>query len=148
LIDINSNEIALDVYQAPNLAGFEISTRGEEGYFSIGTEFDLVIDGWSNEPTTYVNILLVFDPEPDYCSPVITVDGAAVSGDAYSCGYLDVTTPTPYGNNYSDTMTKHIAWSGCSGIRIWPFSDANYTGKETEWNVSPPTHTTLPYRWS
>jgi hypothetical protein len=129
LIDINTNEIALDIYQAPNLTGFEMSTGGEEGYFSIGTEFDLVIDGWSNNPTTYVNILLVFDPDPDYCSPVITVDGDPVSGDTYPCGDLVVTTPTPDGNNYSDTMTKHIVWSGCSGVRIWAFSDANYNGQ-------------------
>jgi hypothetical protein len=129
LIDINTNEIALEVYQAPNLSGFEVSTGGEEGYFSIGTEFDLIIDGWSNTPTTYVNILLVFDPEPEWCSPVITVDGDAVTGDTYPVGDLVVTTPTPEGNNYSDTMTKHIVWSGCSGIRIWAFSDENYNGQ-------------------
>jgi hypothetical protein len=129
LIDINTEEIALEIYQAPDLVGFEPSTGGEEGYFSLGTEFDLVIDGWSNQPTTYVNILLVFDPEPDWCSPIITVDGDAVTGDTYPCGDLVVSTPTPDGNNYSDTMTKHVVWSGCYGIRIWAFSDENYNGE-------------------
>ncbi len=130
LIDINTDEIALVVYQAPNLTGFEPSTDGEEGYFFITGGFDLIIDGWSNEPTTYENILLVFDPDPEWCIPEITVDGDPVSGPTYPIGELVVSTPTPEGNNYSDTLVKHIVWSACYGIRIWAFADEDYNGEK------------------
>lgn len=128
LIDINTNEIAYDIYQTPDLIGFEPSTNGQEGYFFVGSTFDLVIDGFSNEPTTYHNILLVFDPDPDMCTPTITVDGNPVTGDTYPIGDLTVSTPTEMGNNYSDTIVKSIMWSGCYGVRIWAYADDNYNG--------------------
>ena len=128
LIDINTDGIALEIYQAPNLTGFEPSTDGNDGYFSVGSQFDLVIDGWSNMPTTYENILLVFEPDPDWCTPIIYVGGDLVTGNTYPIGDLVVTTPTPDGNNYSDIMTKHIEWSACIGMQIWAFADDNYNG--------------------
>jgi hypothetical protein len=131
LIEVGTNEIDLSIYQAPGLASFEPSTDGEEGYFLIGTDFNLVVDGWSNIPTTYENILLVFVPDPAYCTPVITVDGNAVLtdpllGQYYPVGDLVVTTPTPDGNNYSDTMTYAIHWEACSGVRVWAFADEDH----------------------
>ncbi len=129
LIDINNDEIPLEIYQIPLLIGFEESSGGEEGYFFIGSNFDFIIDGWNNQPTTYENILLVFEPEPGWCEPQITVDGNLVTGDTYPIGDLVVSTPTPNGNNYSDTITKHITWTGCYGIRIWAFSDSDYNGE-------------------
>lgn len=128
LIDINSGGIDLSIYQIPNLVGFTPSTNGEEGYFFIGSSFTLVIDGFSNAPTTYENILLVFDPDPGACTPMITVDGNPVTGDTYPIGDLTVSTPTPEGNNYSDTITMSINWLGCYGVRIWAFADENYDG--------------------
>lgn len=128
LIDINNNEIPLDIYQIPNLIGFQMSVNGKEGYFFIGSQFSLVIDGWNHEPTTYQNILLVFDPDPAFCSASITVDGNPVTGGTYPLGNLVVSTPTPNGNNYSDTIVKPVTWSGCYGVRMWAFADENYNG--------------------
>jgi hypothetical protein len=128
LIDIITDEIPLDIYQVPNLLGFTPSMNGEEGFFFNGSQFELVIDGFENQPTTYQNILLVFDPDPGMCAPTITVDGMPVTGDTYPIGSLTVSTPTRHGNNYSDTVTKQIAWSGCHGVRMWAFADENYNG--------------------
>ena len=128
LIDINNDEIAMNIYQIPDLAGFKVSTSGEEGYFFIGSNFELIIDGFNNAPTTYQNIILVFDTDPAGCATSITVDGNPVTGDTYAIGDLVVATPTPDGNNYSDTITKSITWLGCYGVRIWAFADDNYNG--------------------
>jgi hypothetical protein len=128
LIDINTDEIALNIYQTPNLTGFQPSVNGNEGYFFISSGFDLVIDGFSNSPTTYENIILVFDPDPEWCTPQIIVDGDVVAGNSLPVGDLVVSTPTSDGNNYSDTLVKSITWSGCYGLRMWAFSDINDNG--------------------
>jgi hypothetical protein len=128
LIDINTNEIAYNIYQSPNLAGFQPSTDGREGYFFIGGSFDLYIDGFTNTPTTYTNILLVFEPDPQLCNPTIQVDGQPVTGNTFPLGDLTVSTPTPDGNNYSDSIVTSIVWSGCYGMQIWAFADENYNG--------------------
>ncbi|NIM19867.1 MAG: hypothetical protein GTO51_06440 [Candidatus Latescibacteria bacterium] len=146
LIDINTNEIAFEVYQIPNLTGFVQSTNGEEGYFFIGSDFDLGIDGFSNQPTTYSNILLVFVPDPEWCTPSITVDGDPVVGNTYAIGDLVVSTPTADGNNYSDTITKHIQWSTCLGIRIYAFADEDYNGVKDGGECFPPSPTTAACR--
>jgi hypothetical protein len=77
-----------------------------------------------------VNILLVFEPDPTSCTPIILVDGEPVVGSTFACGDLVVSTPTPNSHNYSDTMTKHIEWSACTGMQIWAFSDENYNGSK------------------
>ena len=129
LLEIGSNEVDLSIYQAPQLMGFEMSTGGNDGYFLTDYSFELLIDGWNSAPTTYYNIYLVFEPEPEDCMPYITVDGNSVAGAPYPIGDLVVSTPTPDGNNYSDTITKTISWSGpCYGIMIWAFSDENGNG--------------------
>jgi hypothetical protein len=128
LIDLLSMEIAYNVYQAPGLAGFTQSTGGNEGYFFTGHDFDLVIDGFNNAPITYVNILIVFEPDPEWCTPSITVDGNPALYDPglgwyYPVGDLVVSTPTPDGNNYSDTMSFSISHDLCIGLTMWAFSD-------------------------
>ncbi|UCG50920.1 MAG: hypothetical protein JSW58_12060 [Candidatus Latescibacterota bacterium] len=128
LIDINTDEIPWDIYQTPNLIGFEMSTDGNEGYFFVGSTFDLVIDGFNNQPTTYENIILVFDPDPELCDPSVTVDGNPVTGNTYPIGDLVVSTPTQDGNNYSDTITMQITWTSCYGVRIWAYADEDYNG--------------------
>ncbi len=128
LIDINTDEIALNIYQTPGLAGFQVSTNGEEGYFFIGSYFRLTVDGFSNEPTVYENVILVFEPNPGYCTPTISVDGAPVSGFRFPLGDLTVSTPTANGNNYSDSITMQVMWGGCYGMKMWAFADNNYDG--------------------
>ncbi len=130
LIDINSNEIAYNVYQAPNLVGFVMDSENQ-GWYTDDMDLDIVVDGFSNVPTTYANILMVFDRvEPAFCVPQVWVDGNAVSYSAglgwyYPLGDLVVSTPTS-GNNYSDVITVHLSWSSCIGLRIYAFSDVDY----------------------
>jgi hypothetical protein len=128
LIDMNTNGIPYDIYQTPDLVGFQPSYNGQEGYFFIGSSFDLVIDGFSNEPRTLANIYLVIDPDPEMCTPTIMVDGSPFKGTIYPVGDLTVSTPTETGNNYSDTLVKTITWTGCYGLRIWAFADENNNG--------------------
>jgi len=131
LIDKLTMEIAYNVYQAPGLIGFTPSTGGNDGYFFTGHEFDLVIDGFNNEPITYINILIVFEPDPEWCTPAITVDGNPALYDAdlgwyYPIGDLVVSTPTGEGNNYSDTVTHAITFDLCTGMTMWAFADEDY----------------------
>ncbi len=127
LIDLNTDTIDLSIYQAPGLVGFTPSTFSNEGYFFTGHDFDLVIDGFNDVPTTYANVLLVFEPDPAECSPLVTIDGNPAMYDAglgwyYPVGDLVVTTPTP-GGDYSDTITFSIHFDLCTGMMMWAFAD-------------------------
>jgi hypothetical protein len=129
LLEIGTNEVDFSIYQAPGLMGFEVSTGGNDGYFFVDTDFELVIDGFSNEPTTYPDIIVVFDGYvPDGCVPDIMVNGMPITGNTYAAGDLVVSTPTPDGNNYSDTMTLLVQWHGCYGTHMWAFSDEDHNG--------------------
>lgn len=129
LLDVWTDEIDPSIYQAPGLAGFEPAYDGNDGYVFTGTDFTLILDGFSNTPTTYVNILVVFDDVvPPGCPPEIYIDGELLTGLIYEAGDLEVTTPTPDGNNYSDVMTFEVSWRGCYGVHIWAFSDEDYDG--------------------
>lgn len=129
LLELGSNEIDHSIYQAPGLMGFEVSSEGNDGYVFLDTEFELVIDGFSNTPTTYPNIILVFDKfVPESCVPDIMVNGMPITGTTFSAGDLVVTTPTMEGNNFSDTMTLLVTWHGCYGLHAWAYSDEDYSG--------------------
>lgn len=128
LIDLNTHEIALDIYQIPNLTGFQVSFGGNEGYFFIGSSFDIVIEGFENRQAIYENVILVFDPDPWTCIPTVTVDGEPLTGKYYPVGDLVVSSPTPEGKSYSDTIVKHVTWGGCYGLRMWAFADENHNG--------------------
>jgi hypothetical protein len=129
LIEVGTNEIDYSIYQAPGLSGFEMSTEGNDGYFFIGNEFNLIIDGFSNIPITYVNIIVVFDRfDPMTCTPRIWVDGVQLTEMRFYADDLVVSTLTPDGNNYSDTESYHIYWEGCYGVHVWAFSDENGNG--------------------
>jgi hypothetical protein len=134
LIEVGTNIIALSVYQAPNLIGFVLD-EDNQGFYAIGNVIEGVVDGFNNSPTTFVNILLVFDQfEPDYCVPIISVDGNPALFDPnlgwyYPIGDLVVSTPTPEGNNFSDTVNHLITWVGCHGLRVYAFSDENFNLK-------------------
>jgi hypothetical protein len=130
LIDANDNQIALDVYQAPDLIGFEMDSD-MQGYYFEGTSFDLVIDGFNNEPITYTNILLVVDFLPSGCPGNVYIDGNPALFDPglgwyYPLGDLQVMTPTPDGNNYSDTLMVHVNWDSCVEAVFWAFADEDF----------------------
>jgi hypothetical protein len=77
-----------------------------------------------------VNILVKFDKTvPTGCVPEIFINGLRVTGMTYNAGDLVVSTPTPYGNNYSDTKTLDLSWRGCYGVHVWAFSDEDHDGK-------------------
>ena len=128
---IDGDGVALDVYQALGLTGFVLD-EVSQGFFAIGVDYDLVIDGYNKNPTTYTNILLVFDGVvPEGCIPSIMVDGQPALFDAglgyyFPIGDLVVSTPTPVGNAYSDIVTLTIQLELCTGIRVWAFADANF----------------------
>jgi hypothetical protein len=130
LLETGTDEIDPSIYQAPMLSGFEPSVDGNEGYIFVDTDFNLIVDGFSNAPVTYVNVLLIFDTfVPMDCEPTITVNGMPLTGFTYPVGDLAVSTPTPEGNNYSDTITLSVSWRGCYGLHMWAFSDENYNGE-------------------
>ena len=130
LIDRNNDTIDLSIYQAPGLIGFEPSTDGKEGYFFPDRSFNLIVDGFSNQPRTFENILVIFDEvAPSDCEPEIWVEGELVENQMYLAGDLVVSTPTPYGNNYSDVMILEVTWSDCYSMHIWAFADDNYDGR-------------------
>jgi hypothetical protein len=131
LIDANTDEIALDIYLSPNLTGFEPSTGGNDGYFFIGSHLTVVIDGRANKPARYENILLVFDPDPGSCQPIVSVDLEPVTGKTHAMGDLVVSQPLPYESydlDYSENLVAQVRWQGCYGVRIWAFADENYNG--------------------
>jgi hypothetical protein len=127
LLMIGTNYLDLSIYQPPNLMGFIAAPDENVGYYFNGTDFTLIIDGFSHSPTTYSNIIVMFDKfVPSSCTPVIFVDGMLVTDAMYYAGDLVVSTPTDYGNNYSDTKALSVSYSGCYGFRIWAFADENY----------------------
>ncbi|HKI84385.1 MAG TPA: hypothetical protein VKA63_08615 [Candidatus Krumholzibacteria bacterium] len=128
LIDSNTMDIDMSIYQAPNLVGFTPSTDGMDGYFFEGYSFQLVIDGFSNTPTSYDNIILVINPLPASCPPMVTIDGNLVTGGTYPLGSLVVSTPTAEGHNYSDTMVLDVTWAECAQMQFWAYDDENYNG--------------------
>ena len=131
LLMVGTNYLDLSIYQAPNLIAFVPAYDANAGYFFDGNDFTLVIDGFSHTPTTYLNILVMFDRfNPSGCTPQISVNGTPITGNSFSAGDLVVSTPTPYGNNYSDTKTVDISWDGCLGMRIWAFADVDYDGMQ------------------
>jgi hypothetical protein len=128
LLEVGTNMVDMSIYQAPGLIGFTPSIGGNEGYFFNGHDFDLVVDGFNNAPITYTNILIVFEQDPDWCTPLITIDGNPALFDAglgwyYPIGDLMVSTPTPDGNNYSDTVSFSIHFDWCTGMTMWAFAD-------------------------
>ncbi|MBD3179226.1 MAG: hypothetical protein GF417_06325 [Candidatus Latescibacteria bacterium] len=129
LLETGTDEIDFSIYQAPNLTGFEPSIEGNEGYAFVGTHFNIIVDGFSNRPTTYPDILLVFDQiQPESCTPTILVNGMEICGNTYPVGDLVVSTPTGNGKHYSDVIPVDITWSGCYGVHIWAFSDEDHNG--------------------
>ncbi len=130
LIDSNTMDFDLSIYQAPNLVGFTPSTDGQEGYFFEGYSFQLVIDGFSNSPTTYENIILVINPLPSSCPPMVTIDGNPVTGSTYPLGSLAVSTPTTEGHHYSDTLVLDVTWAACAEMQFWAYDDENYNGQK------------------
>jgi hypothetical protein len=127
LLQIGTNSVDLSIYQAPHLTGFVPAYDGNEGFFFEGTDLNVIIDGFSHVPTTYANILVVFDQVvPTGCTPEIYVNGSKLTNMVYSAGDLVVHTPTAEGHNYSDVFSIHVNWHGCYGLHVWAFSDANY----------------------
>ena len=129
LIDINTNVIAYEVYQTPTLVGFQMDSA-HQGYFINSSYFTLVVDGFSGTPTTYTNILLVFDLiEPSGCTPVITINGSPVLFDAGLGWYLpigDLVVSTPQGIAFSDVLEFDFSWTGCTSLRAWAFADNDF----------------------
>ena len=130
LIDIKDGQIDESIYQAPGLEGFRPSKDGKHGYVFDLTEFTLIVDGFAGTPTTYENILVIFDDfVPAECIPTVYFDYTLLTDFTVPIGDLVVSTPTGSGNNYSDILTFDINWNGCYGLHIWAFADENHNGQ-------------------
>ncbi|MCK4539277.1 MAG: hypothetical protein KAV42_10820 [Candidatus Krumholzibacteria bacterium] len=129
LIEIGTLDIDHSIYQAPFLSSFEPSVDGMEGYFFYNNEFTLIVDGFSNEPVVYDNVMLVFENlSPNDCTGTVIINGVPLTGDTYNAGSLTVSTPTAEGNNYSDVIELEVKWLGCYGMNVWAYADINGNG--------------------
>jgi hypothetical protein len=129
LRETGTMDIDYSIYQAPFLSNFEPSTDGMEGYFFYNSEFTLLVDGFSNEPVVYDNVILVFENlTPNDCTGTVIINGVTLVGNTYNAGSLTVTSPTVEGNNYSDTISLDVKWLGCYGMNVWAYADIDGNG--------------------
>lgn len=129
LIERGTLSIDQSIYQAPSINAFEPSADGMEGYFFYESKFILIIDGFSNEPVTYDDVVLVFeDLAQSGCEGKVLINGSPLDGFTYHAGSLSVTTPTAEGNNYSDMISLEIEWLGCYGMNVWAYADTDGSG--------------------
>jgi len=126
LWDKVDQRIPTEIYRAPSLVGFEPCPDWRSEYVTLRNEFDLTVDGFSAKPRFLGNLMVRFVPEPASAVSVIAVDGVPIEGFIYPLGNLNVTTPVPDG--YSDTIVRHVSWTGASAIHIVVFSDRNLNG--------------------
>ncbi|HSG29573.1 MAG TPA: hypothetical protein VLA34_13920, partial [Candidatus Krumholzibacterium sp.] len=129
LLEMGTSAIDLSIYQAPMIDSFQPSYDGMEGYFFYSNTFTLVIDGFSNEPVDYSDVIVVFENlAPGDCEGTVVVNGMTVEGNTYNAGSLSISTPVPYGNSYSDTIVLQVEWYGCYGMYAWAYADTDGDG--------------------
>jgi hypothetical protein len=116
--------VALEVYRAPGLAGFETSATGRSEFFTAGNTATICIDGFSDQPRQLNDIYVEFLPFPFNSAPDIFIDGNRIDGLRYTIPRLVVATPVGNGY-YSDTATFHLRWVGARYVRILVYADKN-----------------------
>ena len=127
LWDAVENRVALEVYRAPYLTGFEPSPDGRNEYVTMINDFNLVIDGFGEAPRRLGGLYLRFIPDPPPTRPLIQVDGAAIDRLIVPVAGFDALTPTGDGH-YEGLQSAGIVWSASTGIRISVFADKDGDG--------------------
>ncbi len=118
------NRVALEVYRALGLTGFEVSATGRNEFFMMGNTAAVCVDGFSMYPRQLNDIYLEFQPYPPSSSVAILVDDVPVQGLRYYIPRLVVSTPTG-GGFYADAVAFRVRWIGAEYVRIFVYADKN-----------------------
>lgn len=130
LWDRVDGRIPYEVYGAPQLIGFE-PTVGTSEFVTYTDDFDLILNGFGNQPYTIGNLYLRFWPYASQSPVVLTIDGVTMNRMTVPLASLNVSTPVQDGR-FSDTRVHHVSWTGANAMEIVAFSDKDgdvrYTG--------------------
>jgi hypothetical protein len=118
------NRVALEVYRAFGLTGFEVSATGRNEFFMMGNTAAVCVDGFSAYPRQLNDIYIEFQPFPPTSSLEILVDDVPVQGLRYYIPRLVVSTPTGDGF-YADAAAFRVRWVGAEYLRIFVYADKN-----------------------
>jgi hypothetical protein len=138
LWDRHNQRIAYEVFRAPALAGFQASGNGRNEFVLMVNEFNLIVDGFCDQPRQLGKLYVRFAADPPQTSPLIEVSGQEISFHIHGIPSINVQTLLPEGF-YSDTFRLHIRWSAAVGIRITAYEDRNdnmvFGGGIPKWSV-------------
>lgn len=138
LWDKVEGRIAYEVYQAPQLTGFQASTSGMNEFVLVVNEFTLIIDGFNEYPRQFNNVHVRFIPDPPQASALIVMNGQELDYLITEVPGFDAQTVTPEGY-YTGTRTCNVHWSASVGIRIMAYGDKNgnrvYDGPPPKWSI-------------
>jgi hypothetical protein len=124
LWDRVEERVAVEIYQAPGLYGFEESTDSRSEYHQLGSRGTLIVDGFSASPRQYSDIIVQFTPRPAEAQVSINVNGSPVVGLRHVIPYLVVSTPNGDGY-YSDAVVLTVDWSGTLEMEVMVYADRN-----------------------
>jgi len=127
LIERKAAKVAYDIHQAPHLRGFIPASSDPRGFMVSSRSFQLIVDGFSNRPTTFDNVTLIVETQLD-CPAGIWIDGTPLENGRRVLGDLQVSTPAK-GNNYSDVLIVDVIVEGCGSVEIWAFADEDENGE-------------------
>lgn len=124
LWDPNEQRIPYEVYQSPNLQGFEHSSFGRNEFFIPRKQLTIAVDGFYHAPRRLNDIFIRFIPIPADAVVEIRINGVLVDNLYYHIPSLLVTTLLGNGY-YSDALTFDIEWTGPKGFLVTAFADKN-----------------------
>ncbi len=124
LWDCVNNRIAYEVYQAPRLQGFEMSSSGRNEFYTPKTEVTLVVDGFYHAPRRLNSIYIRFIPVPADAFIEIRANGVIIDNYRHFISVLEVTSIVDP-DFYSDTVSFDVQWTGTKQIVVTAFADKN-----------------------
>jgi hypothetical protein len=122
LWDHAEGRVPLEIYRAPQITGFEVSTNGQSEFVTLGNDFNVVVDGYGPAPRTIGGLCVRYWAEPSYAHVLLDVNGQRLTGLVHTLPALEVATPVDDGY-FADTSTFHVSWLGATRLRIVAFSD-------------------------
>jgi hypothetical protein len=122
LWDRIEQRVPVEIYRAPFLTGFEMSTAGRNEFVTYGNDFDVIVDGFNDSPRIMGNLCLRFWPESTAPYVQVFVDGVSIPSLTIGLSALTVSTAIP-GGFYADVDAHTVSWAGSPGLEIIAFSD-------------------------
>lgn len=122
LWDRIEGRLPIEVYRAPLITSFEMSSNGLNEFVTIGNDIEIVIDGFAPAPRTIGGLCVRFRPTPDNAFVQLDVGSGPISGLTQALPALEVSTAMG-GGFYSDTRRFVLSWVGSAELRIIAFSD-------------------------